>query len=97
MNTSLNTFSNTNPQGTFISSLSFVNIFEEYDLLMVGASDGVIRVWRMYHSAPDYGLHTAWIAHKQPQNSAGLKLLWNQSTGTVVCRRHRSLSCCTVI
>ena len=81
----INKFSNTNPSGTFVSSLSFINELEDADLLMTGATDGVIRVWRTYYNNNAEELCTAWRAHKQSDNSTPLCHLWNQTDGTVVC------------
>ena len=81
----ITTFSNTNSQNTYISSLSFVNQLEDTELLMTGASDGIIRVWSAnYNEKTKANLVTAWRAHKQPNNSSGLVHIWNERAGAVV-------------
>ena len=80
----LNRFSNTNPPGTFVSSISFVNELEDSDMLMTGSSDGVMRIWRTYYQNNATSLVTAWRAHKQPDNSSSLCHIWNQRKGILV-------------
>jgi regulatory associated protein of mTOR len=78
--TRLNSFSNGNREGTKITSTVFLNE-DDVALLMVGSSDGVIKIYRNYESQPEIELLTAWRALSDlvPSNrSSGLVVEWQQ-------------------
>lgn len=78
----LNSFSNGNKDGTKITSTVFLNE-DDVALLMVGSSDGILKIYRNYESPQDIELLTAWRALSDlvPSNrSSGLVVEWQQYT-----------------
>jgi regulator-associated protein of mTOR len=78
--TRLNSFSNGNKDGTRITSTVFLNE-DDVALLMVGSSDGILKIYRNYESPQDIELLTAWRALSDlvPSNrSSGLVVEWQQ-------------------
>jgi regulatory associated protein of mTOR len=78
--TRLNSFSNGNREGTKITSTVFLNE-DDVALLMVGSSDGVLKIYRNYESQQEIELLTAWRALSDlvPSNrSSGLVVEWQQ-------------------
>jgi len=76
----LNSFSNGNKDGARITSLKFLNE-DDVALLMVGSSDGILKIYRNYESPQDIELLTAWRALSDlvPSNrSSGLVVEWQQ-------------------
>eukprot|EP01121_Diplochlamys_sp_Union-15-3_P018408 TRINITY_DN6685_c1_g1_i2.p1 TRINITY_DN6685_c1_g1~~TRINITY_DN6685_c1_g1_i2.p1 ORF type:complete len:354 (-),score=44.13 TRINITY_DN6685_c1_g1_i2:97-1047(-) len=77
-NTRLNRFSNTNPEGSRITSLTLLN--ENSTLISAGSDDGVVRIWKgMTQQEPK--LITAWkVLNDLPPvsstGSAGLIVHW---------------------
>ncbi|KAI9205108.1 raptor N-terminal caspase like domain-containing protein [Polychytrium aggregatum] len=82
-NVKLSSFSNKNPAGSRITSLRFINE-EDYSLLFVGSSEGVVRIYRNYEEKRKYELATSWRALTDlfPESSGpGLISDWQQHTG----------------
>jgi regulator-associated protein of mTOR len=80
--TRLNSFSNGNKDGAKITSTVFLNE-DDVALLMVGSSDGILKIYRNYESPQDIELLTAWRALSDlvPSNrSSGLVVEWQQYT-----------------
>jgi regulatory associated protein of mTOR len=78
--TRLNSFSNGNKEGSKITSTVFLNE-DDVALLMVGSSDGILKIYRNYESSQDIELLTAWRALSDlvPSNrSSGLVVEWQQ-------------------
>jgi len=78
--TRLNSFSNGNKDGSKITSTVFLNE-DDVALLMVGSSDGILKIYRNYESPQDIELLTAWRALSDlvPSNrSSGLVVEWQQ-------------------
>jgi regulatory associated protein of mTOR len=78
--TRLNSFSNGNREGARISAIKFINE-DDVALLMVGSSDGNLKVYRNYENPEGIELLTAWRALSDlgPTNrSAGLVVEWQQ-------------------
>lgn len=81
-NEELNRFSNGNPAGSRINDAKFMNE-DDQPLLMVGSSDGVLKVYRNY-SSTDVKIITAFRALTDliPSNkNAGLVFDWQQGQG----------------
>lgn len=79
----LNRFSNGNPLGSKINEARFINE-DDQALLMVGSSDGVLKVFRNYESSKDVEVVTAFRALTDliPSNkNAGLVFDWQQGQG----------------
>ncbi|KAK2075301.1 hypothetical protein P8C59_009438 [Phyllachora maydis] len=79
-------FSNGNPEGSKICDIKFINE-DDQALLMTGASDGVIRIYRNYDSDKEVELASAWRALTQmvPSNvNAGMVLDWEQVNGQLL-------------
>lgn len=82
-NEQLNRFSNGNPTGSRINDAKFMNE-DDQPLLMVGSSDGVLKVYRGYQSGADVKVITAFRALTEliPSNkNAGLVFDWQQGQG----------------
>ena len=82
-NRQLARFSNSNPVGSRINDARFLNE-DDQPLLMVGSSDGVLKVYRNYHSSTDVKVVTAFRALTEliPSNkNAGLVFDWQQGQG----------------
>ena len=79
----LNRFSNSNPPGSRINDARFINE-DDQALLMVGSSDGVLKVFRNYEDPAKVELVTAFRALNElvPSNkTAGLVFDWQQGQG----------------
>ena len=86
-NEMLSRFSNDNPPGTRINDARFVNEDDHMPLLMVGSSDGVLKVYRQYWDMHEVKVVTAWrvLTELVPSNrNAGLVFDWQQSSGKVL-------------
>jgi regulator-associated protein of mTOR len=82
-NEQLSRFSNGNPTGSRINDAKFLNE-DDQPLLMVGSSDGVLKVYRNYHNAAEVKVITAFRALSEliPSNkNAGLVFDWQQGQG----------------
>ena len=82
-NEQLSRFSNGNPTGSRINDAKFLNE-DDQPLLMVGSSDGVLKVYRNYHNAAEVKVITAFRASTEliPSNkNAGLVFDWQQGQG----------------
>lgn len=82
-NEQLSRFSNGNPVGSRINDAKFLNE-DDQPLLMVGSSDGVLKVYRNYYSSSDVKVITAFRALTEliPSNkNAGLVFDWQQGQG----------------
>ncbi|OAP56169.1 hypothetical protein AYL99_09348 [Fonsecaea erecta] len=82
-NEQLSRFSNGNPTGSRINDAKFLNE-DDQPLLMVGSSDGVLKVYRNYQSSTDVKVITAFRALTEliPSNkNAGLVFDWQQGQG----------------
>lgn len=76
-------FSNGNPEGSRINATKFMNE-DDQPLLMVGSSDGVLKVYRNYADQEDIKCVTAFRALSEliPSNkNAGLVFDWQQGQG----------------
>lgn len=82
-------FSNSNPFGTKITDIKFINEDDE-PLVMTGSSDGVIKMYKNFHldeEARDVELVTAWRALTDlllTSKSSGLISDWQQSRGSLL-------------
>ena len=79
----LNRFSNANPPGAKINDARFINE-DDQALLMVGSSDGVLKVFRNYEDPEKVEIVTAFRALNElvPSNkTAGLVFDWQQGQG----------------
>ncbi|PVH13838.1 uncharacterized protein CXQ87_001956 [Candidozyma duobushaemuli] len=82
-------FSNSNPFGTKITDIKFINEDDE-PLVMTGSSDGVIKMYKNFHldqEARDVELVTAWRALTDlllTSKSSGLISEWQQSRGSLL-------------
>ena len=86
-NEMLSRFSNDNPTGSRINDARFVNEDDHMPLLMVGSSDGVLKVYRQYWDMQLAKVVTAWrvLTELIPSNrNAGLVFDWQQSSGKVL-------------
>lgn len=82
-NETLCRFSNGNPEGSRINDAKFMNE-DDQPLLMVGSSDGVLKVYRNYAEQKDVKCVTAFRALSElvPSNkNAGLVFDWQQGQG----------------
>lgn len=82
-NSQLSRFSNGNPAGSRINDAKFLNE-DDLPLLMVGSSDGVLKVYRNYADSKEVKIVTAWRALTEliPSNkNAGLVFDWQQGQG----------------
>ncbi|RMD42570.1 hypothetical protein DV735_g2542, partial [Chaetothyriales sp. CBS 134920] len=78
---------NANPAGSKINEARFMNEDDHQPLLMVGSSDGVIKVYRNYWDNKEVKVVTAWRALTDlvPSNrNAGLVFDWLQGQGRVI-------------
>ncbi|KAK9236882.1 raptor N-terminal caspase like domain-containing protein [Lipomyces kononenkoae] len=85
-NKKLNRFCNANPPGTKITEAKLINE-DDVPLLMTGAGDGVIRLYRNYESEDRIELACAWraLTDMLPSNkSSGLVADWQQGRGTML-------------
>ncbi|KAK9455107.1 hypothetical protein V1511DRAFT_499476 [Dipodascopsis uninucleata] len=85
-NRKLNRFCNANPPGTKITEAKLINE-DDIPLLMTGAGDGVIRLYRHYDSEEKMELACAWraLTDMLPANkSSGLVADWQQGRGTML-------------
>ena len=83
----LSRFSNDNPMGSRINDARFVNEDDHMPLLMVGSSDGVLKVYRQYWSQREVEVVTAWRVLTEmvaSNRNAGLVFDWQQSSGKVL-------------
>lgn len=79
-------FSNGNPEGSQISDMKFINE-DDQALLMIGSTDGVIRIYRNYDDDRTVELASAWraLTHMVPSNfSSGMVFEWQQVNGQVL-------------
>lgn len=79
----INSFSNANPADSKITEVRFINE-DDQALLMTGSSDGVLKIYRNYHSRGKTQLVTAFRALTDlvPSNkNAGLVFDWQQGRG----------------
>lgn len=82
-NEQLSRFSNGNPAGSRINDAKFLNE-DDQPLLMVGSSDGVLKVYRNYPNSSEVKIITAFRALTEliPSNkNAGLVFDWQQGQG----------------
>lgn len=90
-NQTIKKFSNTNPFGTKITDMKLVNE-DDSPLLMLGSSDGVIKVYRNFHMPKEYEdkpveLIASWRALTDlllTSKSSGLISEWQQSRGSLL-------------
>lgn len=82
-NVQLSRFSNGNPSGSRINDAKFMNE-DDQPLLMVGSSDGVLKIYRNYEENAKVKVITAFRALTElvPSNrNAGLVFEWQQGSG----------------
>ena len=78
--TRLNSFSNGNKDGAKITSTVFLNE-DDVALLMVGSTDGILKIYRSYENPQEIELLTAWraLSDLMPSNrGSGLVVEWQQ-------------------
>ena len=83
----LSRFSNDNPKGSRINDARFVNEDDHQPLLMVGSSDGVLKVYRQYWEPKEVKVVTAWRVLTElisSNRNAGLVFDWQQGQGRVL-------------
>ncbi|KAJ3102895.1 hypothetical protein HDU97_000208 [Phlyctochytrium planicorne] len=94
--TRLSWFSNSNPPGTSVTFLKFINE-EDAALLVTGSSDGAIRIYRKYDNINTVEIVSAWKAIKPPSSTSlssmgkssashrGFLLAdWQQTSGSLI-------------
>lgn len=82
----LSRFSNGNPFGTKITDLKLLNE-DDLPLLMTGSSDGIVKVYRDFHSVEQSRLMSSWRALTDlllTPRSTGLIMEWQQSRGSLL-------------
>lgn len=82
----LSKVSNGNPFGTKITDLKFLNE-DHVPLLMTGSTDGVVKIYKNFHSTEKCQLLTSWRALTDimlTPRSVGLVSEWQQSRGTLL-------------
>ena len=85
-NVQLSRFSNGNPSGSKINDARFMNE-DDIPLLMVGSSDGVLKIYRNYEDNKRVRVVTAFRALTDliaSNRNAGLVFDWQQGTGKVL-------------
>ncbi|KAH7579871.1 Trp-Asp (WD) repeats profile [Nakaseomyces glabratus] len=85
-NKTLARFSNGNPFGTKVTDIKLMNE-DDIPLLMVGSSDGLIKIYKNLHSVNDLQLVTAWRGLSDmllTPRSNGLLSEWQQSRGSLL-------------
>lgn len=91
MNKMVGKFSNCNPFGTKITDIKFLNE-DDLPLLLTGSSDGVIKIYKNFHTANNIGernveLVSSWRALTDlllTSKSSGLISEWQQSRGSLL-------------
>ncbi|CDK28584.1 unnamed protein product [Kuraishia capsulata CBS 1993] len=79
-------FSNGNPFGTKITDVKLLNE-DDIPLLLTGSSDGVVKIYKNFHSLENFQLITAWRALTDillTSRSMGLISEWQQSRGCLL-------------
>ncbi|TGZ82850.1 hypothetical protein EX30DRAFT_354182 [Ascodesmis nigricans] len=82
----LSRFSNSNPPGTRITEIKYLNE-DDVALLMTGSGDGVIRIFRNPESTSQVELVSSWRALTDllpSRRSSGLVASWQQGRGTML-------------
>lgn len=82
----LSRFSNGNPFGTKITDLKLINE-DDMPLLFTGSSDGIVKLYKDFHSLSDVSLVTSWRALTDlllTPRSTGLLMDWQQSRGALL-------------
>nr|POE90153.1 target of rapamycin complex 1 subunit mip1 [Quercus suber] len=85
--TQLCRFSNSNPPGSRVTELRFINE-DDQAMLMTGSSDGVIKIFKNYDDPKRIELATSWRALSDliasDKGGAGLVFDWQQGQGRVL-------------
>ncbi|KAJ3117804.1 hypothetical protein HDU96_005585 [Phlyctochytrium bullatum] len=82
--TRLSWFSNSNPPGTSVSYLRFINE-DDSALLVTGATDGAIRIYRKYDNVSTVEIVSAWKAIKPSiKHTPFLRADWQQASGSLI-------------
>lgn len=79
-------FSNGNPLGTKITDVGFLNE-DDIPLLMIGTSDGIVKIYKNFYSVEECQLISAWRALPDmilAPRSIGLISEWQQSRGSLL-------------
>ncbi|CCU77530.1 WD repeat-containing protein mip1 [Blumeria hordei DH14] len=82
----LSKFSNGNPEGSKISDIQFINE-DDQAFLMIGSSDGVVRIYRNYESEKKIEIASAWRALTDlvPRSvNYGMVFDWQQVSGRLL-------------
>lgn len=82
----LSRFNNGNPFGTKITDLKLINE-DDLPLLFTGSSDGIVKLYKDFHSNTDVSLVTSWRALTDlllTPRSTGLLMEWQQSRGSLL-------------
>lgn len=80
----INSFSNYNPKGTKITSISFINS-HHISLLLTGSDDGAVRLWKDPHLQHHQRIVSAWTAvENMPRRKMGLLVDWQQQPGRMI-------------
>lgn len=80
-------FSNGNPPGSRVTQLAFINE-DDQAKLMIGSSDGVIKIYKNYHDPKRIQLATSFRALSDlvvsDRQNAGLVFNWQQGQGRIL-------------
>lgn len=82
----LSRFSNGNPFGTKITDLKLLNE-DDLPLLLTGSSDGIVKIYKDFHSGEESRLVSSWRALTDlllTPRSTGLLMEWQQSRGSLL-------------
>ncbi|KAF9169297.1 hypothetical protein BGX21_010724 [Mortierella sp. AD011] len=82
----LNRFSNSNPRGTSITSVKYINE-EDVAMLMVASGEGVVRLYRKYEEPNQTDIVTSWrvLTDMLPSSkSTGTIADWQQGRGALL-------------
>ncbi|KAF9107970.1 hypothetical protein BGX27_008521 [Mortierella sp. AM989] len=82
----LNRFSNSNPRGTSITSVKYINE-EDVAMLMVASGEGVVRLYRKYEEPNQTDIVTSWrvLTDMLPSSkSTGTIADWQQGRGVLL-------------
>ncbi|CCH42858.1 Target of rapamycin complex 1 subunit KOG1 [Wickerhamomyces ciferrii] len=82
----LSKFSNGNPFGTKITDLKLLNE-DDLPLLLTGSSDGILKIYKDFHSTDQSRLVTSWRGLTDlllTPRSTGLLTEWQQSRGSLL-------------
>ncbi|KAF8940131.1 raptor N-terminal caspase like domain-containing protein [Dissophora ornata] len=82
----LNRFSNSNPRGTSITSVKYINE-DDVAMLLVASGEGVVRLYRKYEEPNQTDIVTSWRVLTdmlQSSKSTGTITDWQQGRGSLI-------------